>query len=132
MKKFQCLIAGVIIWTLLSQAAAADTHMNAEKELQLMKACVARRGQWGVFGDVSAARCNLPTSDPDKFCSDRSQCEGDCIATPISDTDKSEIKNGRMIMRQGKCSEWKFVSGCYAAVRQGFVSLECHNPPSGK
>lgn len=41
--------------------------------------CEARGGKWEQRGFVGVLKCNLPTSDAGKECTDSSQCESVCI-----------------------------------------------------
>jgi len=71
--------------------------------------CEARGGEWGRFGMAQIEQCNLPTSDGGKTCTDRSQCEGFCVAEETNAT-------------VGKCTAWKLTFGCINIVENGHVT----------
>ncbi len=69
--------------------------------------CLSVGGKWGKFGLADFERCNLPTKDADKFCTDGGDCEaGLCI---------SESPGGIT----GKCPAWKLNFGCMSIVENG-------------
>ncbi|MEM4245451.1 MAG: DUF333 domain-containing protein [Candidatus Nanoarchaeia archaeon] len=69
--------------------------------------CTSLGGKWGRFGLADYERCNLPTKDADKFCTDGGDCEaGLCV---------SESPGGIT----GKCPAWKLNFGCMSIVENG-------------
>jgi len=74
--------------------------------------CEAKGGKWGLFGIALIERCNLPTSDGGKTCTDRSQCEGLCLAENVNST-------------VGKCTAWRMTFGCVNILENGTVMTIC-------
>ncbi|MFH1331936.1 MAG: DUF333 domain-containing protein [archaeon] len=69
--------------------------------------CTSLGGEWGLFGLADVERCNLPTKDGGKLCTDGSNCEaGICIAESIGAI-------------SGNCPEWKMNFGCFNIVENG-------------
>ena len=86
--------------------------------------CEAKGGQWGRIGLSPVLRCNLPTSDAGKECSDSDECEGVCMVE-LSTDDGARAKRGEIIYANGKCSAWEITVGCHALVQDGIVVLIC-------
>jgi putative hemolysin len=74
--------------------------------------CESLGGKWGLGGLANFERCNLPTKDGTKSCTDGSQCEaGLCIA-------KAEGASF------GECPAWKMNFGCINIIENGkFIGI---------
>ncbi len=83
--------------------------------------CIEAGGRWGNIGLATYESCNLPTSDGGKICSDRSECESECIAELTSEQ-KEMVQNDDYIETTGKCYEYQTVVGCRAFVEDGKVT----------
>ncbi|MFH1968419.1 MAG: DUF5667 domain-containing protein [bacterium] len=70
--------------------------------------CTERGGVWRKWGIADFESCNLRTSDYGKLCTDKSQCDGQCIGENQEST-------------SGKCSEWKATYGCRVFIQNGKV-----------
>lgn len=84
------------------------------------KSCKEADGELVGNGPSDTWRCNLPTSDAGKECSNQSDCEGSCIVDLEDNsrvTDKHEI-----IYTKGQCTSWMITLGCNAYVEEGKVS----------
>jgi len=92
-------------------------------EIRDRETCEAKNGEWGRVGLKLTEVCNLPTADAGKICSDKSDCEGDCLAE-LSEADYEKLtKNAgkEVIVTKGKCTAWKLTPGCQAYVQNGRV-----------
>ncbi|MFA6098731.1 MAG: hypothetical protein WCV50_03070 [Patescibacteria group bacterium] len=70
--------------------------------------CLSRGGKWGPIGMGQTKRCNLPTADGGKTCTDGSQCgAGICKLGAIDDSQLN--KN---IPLSGTCPAWSINVGC--------------------
>ncbi len=81
--------------------------------------CEQLGGQWKIWSNALNARpkCNLPTSDSGKECTDSSQCESYCQA-------EKSLKPGSQTT--GKCYEWR-IADCMREVQGGIFQFEwCH------
>jgi len=77
------------------------------KENWTQASCEAQGGSWERR--YAGYICNFPASDARKPCTDSSQCEGSCMATPQS----------------GACSEMVTVYGCVKVMQGGEVMELC-------
>ncbi|OGX07915.1 MAG: hypothetical protein A2Z88_05575 [Omnitrophica WOR_2 bacterium GWA2_47_8] len=89
--------------------------------------CGKKGGYLTEEGDIPG-RCNLPTTDKGKICSDDSECEGDCIAA-LTGNQFEDIKDGKLVVKtQGICSDHVFVLGCHPHVENGEIKgIECRD-----
>ena len=70
------------------------------------KMCAEKGGVWGKIGLSQEAKCNMPTTDSGKACTDSHQCEGICAG-----------QNAKAV--SGMCTSWKITSGCYFVINKG-------------
>lgn len=78
--------------------------------------CEKIGGKWGTWSDHpdAVSKCNLPTSDAGKICTDSDQCQSYCQAE-----EGTEI--GSQV--SGKCYGWEKTL-CMQEVRDGVVGAE--------
>lgn len=103
------------ILSLLSEQSLVKSPIGipADKE-----SCEARSGAWRPIGLSPEPRCNLPTSDSGKECSNSNECEGYCvIETPMENLTK--------IKTMGQCTEWRIVVGCMTLIKNGRAIHVC-------
>ena len=84
-------------------------------------ACKKSGGRWGLWNDIipdAPAKCNMPTSDAGKICTDSTECESYCQA-------EDDAKIGSRAT--GKCYEWKITAVCMQEVRGGIVDAKWCN-----
>ncbi len=77
--------------------------------------CEQAGGEWGALCGFIDPCCNFRTSDFEKECSDKSDCEGDCLV--------KTVQPGNNVV--GYCSEWKTAFGCMEVFRAGEVQGIC-------
>jgi len=96
-----------------------DTLKPVSKDTPRDKeSCEAKGGLWGPIGLSPEERCNLPTSDAGKECSDSDECEGYCVAELLPEEwSKSGVK--------GQCTAWRIVVGCITLVEDGKAKGIC-------
>lgn len=85
------------------------------------KDCDGRGGKWGIIGGSQKYICNLPTSDAGKRCSNKSDCEGSCIAE-LSTEDEAKLKVSKEVLTlDGICTPYIFNVGCHPFVSNGKI-----------
>ena len=89
--------------------------------------CEARGGKWGYVGLLREERCNLPTLDAGKVCSNQNECEGACLADLSKEEQDRVTKQKEIIETKGECTSWLLTIGsCDAYVEDGKVdSILC-------
>lgn len=75
--------------------------------------CETSGGNWSTGGFDLSGRCFIRTKDAGKACTDKSDCEGGCLAPNGS-------KEGDNVI--GQCSKSNWVIGCNATVEKGRVT----------
>ena len=75
--------------------------------------CTSLGGEWGRFGLAPFDRCNLPTKDSGKVCTNGSQCDAGLCVT--------ESPNGW----NGNCPAWKLNFGCLNLLEDGKAAAWC-------
>lgn len=81
-------------------------------EINLKHVCELSGGKWEKIGALKAEHCNSKTTDFGKNCSDSSECEGFCFVEKI-------------YIKEGRCSEYIYFSGCVNAMENGEVVELC-------
>lgn len=78
--------------------------------------CEEQEGKWEIIGDSpsATAKCNLPTADAGKECTDSSQCESYCQAPSQTEIDATIA---------GQCYEFQ-TAICMQEVLEGKASAE--------
>lgn len=85
------------------------------------KDCDGRGGKWGRIGLSQKDICNPPTSDAGKRCSNKSDCEGSCIAQ-LSVEDEEKLKASKeVLILDGICTPYIFNVGCQPFVSNGKI-----------
>jgi len=81
----------------------------APDESETKESCLEKGGSWErrFIGYI----CNFPTTDAGKSCTDRSQCEGQCMSDDLK--------------VPGTCSDYQYVYGCIAVVENGEAVALC-------
>lgn len=82
------------------------------------ESCESADGKWEKIGLAQEERCNLPTSDAGKECSDSDECEGSCI-TKLSRDDLITANESEAANPQGECTAWRITVGCQNLVIDG-------------
>jgi hypothetical protein len=82
-------------------SSSNDSKNESKKEVKTEEDCKKEDGIWRIWDDIPNAkpRCNLPTSDEGKECTDSSQCQSHCEAPENTDSD---------INVMGHCYGYKF------------------------
>ena len=113
------IIAGITIYSYTKQIEQPPTKQNITTTPTDKESCEALGGRWGSIGLSLNEKCNLPTSDAGKECSNSAECEGSCIAE-LSEEDWDKAVRG-IVYTKGKCTAWKITVGCQAFVEDGKV-----------
>lgn len=74
--------------------------------------CKSLGGEWGRFGMADILRCNLPTKDGGKSCTDGSQCE-------------AGICSARTGENSGTCPDLRLNFGCMDVIESGKIASLC-------
>lgn len=136
------LLVQALVVLVLSADAAIAAGPSTKQE------CEAAGGNWGRWGLLVEERCNLPTRDAGKSCSDSSQCQSACVANmPVEKFKRRAVCSGpkyqgkpcdsvadcggsevciiefESIRGTGSCYGWTILVGtCLNRVKGGFIS----------
>lgn len=80
-------------------------------------ACIASGGKYEMAGLLGHFQCTLPYADAGAVCSDRSDCEGRCLAGEDADFDPTGETSGQT----GFCQADDNSFGCFSDVIEGVV-----------
>lgn len=106
------LLAAVLALSLSGcQQDLSMTQMGPSRELQ---SCASSGGMIQARGRLGTPMCVHPYSDAGKSCSDKSDCQGRCLADPGAD---GLPKLGEAAT--GRCQADDKLFGCYAELRDG-------------
>jgi hypothetical protein len=114
----------IILIIILTLDFSTDNSGNLVNQLT-KEQCKSKGGIWGIIGLSKEEKCNLPTSDSGKICSDSEECKGSCIAE-VSEKEYKSLRGGdSKIQRKGKCSEYEINVGCLPFVNKGSIHMIC-------
>lgn len=88
------------------------TSLSAAERAQ----CHAKGGRVGGFGMFGTPVCFLPFSDAGKTCSDKADCQGNCLGW-VEGAQGAIPKAGEE--RAGQCQATDHLFGCFATVVEG-------------
>ena len=98
-----------------------DEDTSTESELyeppSNQVACSRAGGEWAALG-FGGYKCNVPTKDEGKSCTNASQCESACVV-PL-ETHLEDVSTGT-------CYGWNLLYGCLAYLNDGGVFVMCRD-----
>ncbi|EKY27354.1 hypothetical protein HMPREF0185_02082 [Brevundimonas diminuta 470-4] len=65
-------------------SVSAPASSNAPTQSAEASACAARGGEMRQVGKLQSWRCVVKYADAGQRCTDKAQCQGDCLADPAS------------------------------------------------
>jgi hypothetical protein len=104
-------IATLAAFALLTACAPSAPAPKPMTSTQAMEAsCTARGGKIQNVGRIQMPTCVVPFADAGKSCTDKAQCQGDCILAGNFE-DKGSVT--------GQCQQSSVQFGCFAKVVNG-------------
>jgi len=94
--------------TACAPSTPAPTPLTASQNLEA--SCTARGGKIQHVGRIQMPTCVVPFADAGKACTDKAQCQGDCILEGNME-DKGSVT--------GQCQQSNVQFGCFARVVNG-------------
>jgi hypothetical protein len=101
-------LAAFTLLTACAPSAPAPTPLTASQGIEA--ACAARGGKIQNVGRIQMPTCVIPFADAGKSCTDKAQCQGDCILEGNFE-DKGSVT--------GQCQKSNVQFGCFAKVVNG-------------
>lgn len=95
---------------MLSACAAPSAQPAAPSANDLVAQCSAKGGSVQPVGRAQIPTCVIPYADAGKACTDKSQCEGACIA-------EGNLESQGAV--SGQCQKTNRQFGCYAKIENG-------------
>lgn len=95
---------------LLLAACAPTAEPAAPSANDLVAQCSAKAGSVQPVGRAQIPTCVIPYADAGKACTDKSQCEGACIADGNAESQNAV---------SGQCQKTNRQFGCYAKIVNG-------------
>lgn len=104
------ILALTAVAALLLGACAPTAQPAAPSAENLAAACSAKGGSVQPVGRAQIPTCVIPYADAGKACTDKSQCEGACIADGNQESQDAVA---------GQCQKTNRQFGCYAKIVNG-------------
>jgi hypothetical protein len=101
-------LAALALLTACAPSAPAPTPMTSTQAMTA--SCTARGGRIENVGRIQMPTCVVPFADAGKTCTDKAQCQGDCIL-------EGNMESAGPVT--GQCQKSNVQFGCFARVVNG-------------
>lgn len=111
MRKFSILAAASLTLGLLAACAPSAAPTGPAPQTEVSAAdCAARGGSMQPVGRMQRSTCVIPFADAGKACTDKSDCQGACIA-------EGNLEAQGAV--SGQCQKTNVQFGCFAKIVNG-------------
>jgi hypothetical protein len=104
------ILALTAVAALMLSACAPTAEPAAPSAQSMASACSAKGGSIQPVGRAQIPTCVVPYADAGKACTDKSQCQGACIAEGNAESQNAVA---------GQCQKTNRQFGCYARIVNG-------------